>query len=65
MIKKDYMKPAMRVVKVHTARMIAVSQTTTNGLGGDDLGYDKNGGDQGNAWSRQRSVWDEEEGEEW
>ena len=64
MIKKDYMKPAMREVKVHTARMIAVSQVNTTGLGSDNLNYDKNGGNQGNAWSRgNNSVWDEEEEE--
>lgn len=64
MIKKEYMKPAMRVVKLHTPQMIAVSQISTNGLGDDNLDYDKNGGNQGSAWSRQRSVWDDEE-EEW
>lgn len=61
MIKKEYMKPAMRVVKLHTTRMIAVSQTSTNGLGDDNLGYDKNGGNQGSAWSRGNSIWDNEE----
>ena len=64
MIKKEYMKPAMRVVKLHTTQMIAVSQISTNGLGGDNLDYDKNGGNQGNAWSRgRRNVWDDEEEE--
>ncbi len=64
MIKKEYMKPAMRVVKLHTTQMIAVSQITTNGLGGDNLDYDKNGGNQGSAWSRKhKDVWDEDEEE--
>ena len=63
MIKKDYMKPAMRVVRIKTqAHLLNVSNTSTNGLGGDNLIYDKDGGDQGNAWSRgHRNVWDDEE----
>jgi hypothetical protein len=61
MIKKEYMKPAMRVAKLHTTRMIAVSQTSTNGLGDDNLGYDKNGGNQGSAWSRGNNGWDDDE----
>lgn len=66
MIKKDYMKPAMRVVRIKTqVHLLNVSNTSTSGLGGDNLGYDKNGGNQGNAWSRDhRSVWDEEEEED-
>ncbi len=68
MIKKDYMKPTMTVVKIQHSQMLCISDAKANGLGSDGLGYDKNGGDQGNAWSRRRanSVWDdEEETEEW
>ena len=61
MIKKDYMKPAMRVVKIQYKSHILVNSVQTEGLEG--LGYDRNGGDQGDAWSRQRTVWDEEEEE--
>ena len=62
MIKKDYMKPEMRVVKVHTTKMIAISRVSTIGLGDEGLGYDNTGGDQSAAWSRgHRSDWDEEE----
>ena len=65
MTKKDYMKPAMRVVRIKTqAHLLNISNTSTNGLGGDNLGYDNQGGNQSGAWSRQRSVWDEEEEED-
>ena len=63
MIKKDYMKPAMRVVKIQYKSHILVNSVQTKGLGSESLGYDRNGGDQGDAWSRQRTVWDEEEEE--
>ena len=65
MIKKEYMKPAMNVVKIQQTRMLCGSLTdvTTTGLD-DDLGYDKNGGDQGSAWARKHNgAWDDEE--EW
>lgn len=61
MIKKDYMKPAMRVVKIQNKSHILVNSVQTEGLGSESLGYDRNGGDQGDAWSRQRTVWDDEE----
>lgn len=61
MTKKDYIQPVMKVVKVHTAHMIAISQTQTEGLGSKGLLYDKKGGNQGNAWSRGNSGWDDDE----
>ena len=52
MIKKDYMKPTMNVVQLkHQTHILAgsVRSVSTSGLD-DDLGYDKDGGDQGYAW---------------
>ncbi len=52
MIKKDYKKPAMKVVTLqHQAHILAGSLqgVQANGLD-DDLDYDSNGGDQGLAW---------------
>ena len=51
----------MKVVKVHTAHMIAISQTKTEGLDSKGLLYEKSGGNQGNAWSRGNSGWDDDE----
>jgi hypothetical protein len=61
MIKKEYMKPAMRVVKVHTTKMIAISRVSTIGLGEEGLDYDNTGGDQSAAWSRRNRDWDDDE----
>ena len=62
MKKKDYMKPALCVVKIQHKRHILVSTMQTTGLD-DDLTYDPNGGDQSQAWGRgHRSVWDDEDG---
>ena len=52
MIKKDYMKPTMKVVQLHHQTHIlagSVRSVSTSGLD-DDLGYDENGGNQGSAW---------------
>ena len=52
MIKKDYKKPAIKVVTLqHQAHIPAgsVTSVSTTGLD-DDLDYDSNGGDQGLAW---------------
>ena len=51
MIKKDYKKPAMKVVKIQQAQMLcgSLQGVQANGLD-DDLGYDSNGGNQGLAW---------------
>lgn len=57
MIKKEYMKPTMRVVKVqHQSHILAGSLRSVKSSGlddEDDLQYDDlegNGGDQGTAW---------------
>jgi len=57
MIKKEYMKPTMRVVKVqHQSHILAGSLRSVKSTGlddEDDLQYDDvegNGGDQGTAW---------------
>lgn len=57
MIKKEYMKPTMRVVKVqHQCHILAGSLRSVESSGLDsknDLQYDDfdgNGGDQGYAW---------------
>lgn len=54
MIKKEYMKPTMRVVKVqHQSHILAGSLQSVKSSGLDsenDLQYDGNGGDQGTAW---------------
>jgi hypothetical protein len=57
MIKKEYMKPTMRVVKVqHQSHILAGSLRSVKPRGldsEDDLQYDDfegNGGDQGYAW---------------
>ena len=61
MLKKEYMQPAMTVVKIQHSQMLCISDANAAGLGGDGLGYDKNGGNQGNAWSRGSNGWDDEE----
>jgi hypothetical protein len=61
MIKKEYMQPAMKVVKIQHSQMLCISDANAAGLGGDGLGYDKNGGNQGNAWSRGSNGWDDDE----
>jgi hypothetical protein len=57
MIKKEYMKPTMRVVKVqHQSHILAGSLRSVESSGLDsenDLQYDDfegNGGNQGSAW---------------
>ena len=57
MIKKEYMKPTMRVVKVqHQSHILAGSLQSVKSSGldkEDDLLYDDfdgSGGNQGNAW---------------
>ena len=60
MIKKTYMQPTTNVVKIQHSKMLCVS-LRTSGLGDDNLGYDKNGGDQSSAWSREhKNVWDDD-----
>ena len=67
MIKKTYEQPAMKVVQIQQTQLICASLTsvTTNGLdSGDDFEYDKNGGDQGGAWTRRRKNWDDDSEED-
>ena len=48
MRKKTYIQPIINVVSIACQQLIAVSDVSTSG--GVNLGYDKNGGDQGEAW---------------
>ena len=48
MTKKNYLQPTIQVVKIQTAGMLAISNASTSG--GVNLGYDKSGGDQEDAW---------------
>ena len=67
MIKKEYMKPTMNVVKLKTpAHILNASQVETKGLG-EDLNYNGGSGDMEEcAMSRRRgNVWDDDEKEEW
>ena len=54
MIKKEYIKPTMRVVKLqHQSHILAGSLRSVKSSGldsEDDFEYDKNGGNQGYAW---------------
>ena len=53
MIKKDYQKPTVKVVKLqHQCQILAGSlqKTNTNLDGWNEEGYDENGGDQKYAW---------------
>ena len=64
MIKKTYMQPTTNVVKVKHSKMLCSSPQgiSTSGLGDNDLVYEQNGGNQGNAWSREhKDVWDDDE----
>ena len=66
MTKKDYMKPSLKVVKLqHKSTILnnSIKKVETSGL---DEALEKGGaGDSyGEAMSRRRSEWDEEE-EEW
>ena len=64
MTKKTYMQPTTNVVKIQHSKMLCGS-FRTSGLGDNGLGYDQNGGNQSNAWSRKhKDVWDEEEEED-
>lgn len=66
MIKKEYMKPVMKVIELqHKSQILAgsVKSVKTSGLD-DDLNKDDNPGDIWNeAMSRSNTVWDEDEEE--
>jgi hypothetical protein len=61
MIKKNYMQPTIQVVKIQTAGMLAISGTQTEGLGGDNMDYDENGEDPGDAMGREMEDFVDEE----
>ena len=62
MTKKEYIQPAMMMVKINTQHHILnVSQVSTTGLGDDDLNYTKGTGDMGDAMVKgSNNAWDEE-----
>lgn len=63
MTKKTYLRPTTNVVELKSARLVCASLNSVTSTGLDDdegLDYDKNGGDQGSAWSRKNDrVWDD------
>jgi hypothetical protein len=63
MMKRVYLKPAMRVVVLNTRVQLltASNPTVTRTAGNADLNYE--GGGSGPARARQHDVWDEEEEE--
>ena len=62
MMKKDYQKPTMNVVKMKMrSHLLNLSSTGATGLGEDTLTFDEKGGSQSSAWSRGNSVWDDDE----
>ena len=63
MTKKIYMQPTIKLDELDMEGQLLANSVQTTGLGDDNLGYDKKGGNQGNAWSRGRSVWDDDEEE--
>jgi hypothetical protein len=52
MTKKTYIQPSFSIVRLqHRHHLLSVSGVTTTSASSDvDLGYDKNGGNQGEAW---------------
>ena len=61
MNKKDYMKPAMRVVKIQAANIICTSPYGVTGVSSDDTGIGYGGGGSGPAHARSFGGWDDEE----
>ena len=61
-MKREYIQPTMLAVKLqHRTDILTVSTVLNSGLNStDDLQYDKNGGDQSDAWVKQNSIWDSE-----
>ena len=55
MIKKEYMKPTLKVVKIQQQRVICASQYGMNTLPQSE--------EVGSAWSRGYSGWDDDEEE--
>ena len=51
MAKRIYIHPGSNVISLqHRHQLLNASSVGTTNLGKGDLNYDKNGGDQGNAW---------------
>lgn len=49
--KKTYIQPDINVIHLqHQHQLLNASSVETTNLGKGDLNYDKNGGDQGDAW---------------
>ena len=49
-MKKEYIHPSISIVRLqHLHHLLIVSKVNTSG-DDVDLDYDKNGGNQGNAW---------------
>ena len=64
-MKKNYQKPTMNVVKIHSAIIICASpNNTVRDIDSDEIGYgggSSTGGDGTGAHARHHSVWDDEE----
>ena len=62
MIKKVYIQPVMAVLEADTEQQILAYSVHSEGLDGDELGYDSNGGNQSDAWVRGngRVNWDDD-----
>ena len=58
MTKKEYLQPTMKVVRINSHVIMLTNSVNTNltGLRGGNTS-----GNQGNAWSRGGSDWDDEE----
>ena len=51
MAKRTYIHPGSNVIRLqHRHQLLNASSVETTNLGKGDLNYDKNGGDQGDAW---------------
>ena len=61
MTKKAYMQPTTNVVRLNSHAIMLTNSVNTNL---EDLRGGNTSGDQGAAWSRGKSVWDEEDEEE-
>ena len=61
MKKKEYIQPAMKVEYVDTLSPMLTISVKTEGLGSESLGFDDQGGEQGEAWTKGNNgsdTWD-------
>jgi hypothetical protein len=67
MNKKVYLQPAIEATEFDMDEQLLATSVHATGLGVDeDLTQDETPGDAwGNAMSRRRNVWDDDEEEEW